>query len=574
MPKRLLLIICCILLILVSSNITCQVSQTHSDISSQYVIRVIFSGNEFLDDKALSEIFGIYPGQKFDPNPVEESLYKILSEYRKYGYLFAKASLEYPPAPEDQVILNVNIHEGIRLRTGKLELAGRYIFPEVRLLGIFNDTRKSVFFSEDLLKNDIEKLMSLYSDNGYPLAKISPSDFSVEGDRLNIKIDIDSGPLVRIKQVQLNGLKKTREEVVLRELEIKSDDIFDQKKIDESQRILNNLGYFQDTRPFSFSKSENDTVIVTSEVTEGRTGTFAGLIGYSPSEEGQTAKNLIGSLEASETNLLGTGRKASIRAKFGNNDIYEFAYQEPWIMGSPVSASIILRSGSRKIDHVYNEREASLIGTMRLIKSVKGSFGMVYKQIKSPDSIQNLLEDDLLIDGKKYGLISEVQHDSRDYFANPTSGGMERFSVEFSRGDIKVVRLSLDLSHYFRTFSQQVLALGFHAGRVWGNRIPLGEMLYLGGTSSLRGYKEDQFYGTGRYYINSEYRLLVGKNSQVFLFLDGGSIYNIGFDKLKLGYGIGIRLESQSGMINVDYGIARGDSILKGKIHISLGAAF
>jgi hypothetical protein len=53
-------------------------------------------------------------------------------------------------------------------------------------------------------------------------------------------------------------------------------------------------------------------------------------------------------------------------------------------------------------------------------------------------------------------------------------------------------------------------------------------------------------------------------------------VYNKGegLDTLKLGYGVGMRLKSRTGLVSVDYGLARGDSILSGKIHVSLGATF
>ncbi len=60
------------------------------------------------------------------------------------------------------------------------------------------------------------------------------------------------------------------------------------------------------------------------------------------------------------------------------------------------------------------------------------------------------------------------------------------------------------------------------------------------------------------------------------MFLDSGRVYSGSAEsgKMKLGYGIGMRLESLNGTLSMDYGLARGDSFLKGKIHVSLGAVF
>ena len=72
-------------------------------------------------------------------------------------------------------------------------------------------------------------------------------------------------------------------------------------------------------------------------------------------------------------------------------------------------------------------------------------------------------------------------------------------------------------------------------------------------------------------YANLEYRFLTGLGSHLFLFVDLGTMNP---PQLQISYGIGARLEAQSGRLNLCYGLARGDSILNGKIHVSLGTAF
>ena len=229
------------------------------------------------------------------------------------------------------------------------------------------------------------------------------------------------------------------------------------------------------------------------------------------------------------------------------------------------------------------EWAASLSGTMRMIRTMEGSLAVTYKRIESPAGSADILSaipenSDILSEavGNKYSLTLTLQRDSRDYLINPSVGRLDRAAVEISRGDFKTVKAWLDLNQYFKTWQRQVLAIGLHGARIWGDRIPLTEMLYLGGANTLRGYSEDFFRGEGRIFANCEYRFLVSRDSQFFLLLDGGTVYNEddGLDSLKLGYGVGMRLRSRTGLVSVDYGLARGDSILSGKVHVSLGAAF
>ncbi|MDQ1318213.1 MAG: Omp85 protein [Candidatus Poribacteria bacterium] len=283
-------------------------------------------------------------------------------------------------------------------------------------------------------------------------------------------------------------------------------------------------------------------------------------------------------------NLLGTGRQISIIGRFGLSDNYELTYQEPWVFGSPVDFGVHFQAINRPdalTQQKFNERGVSLSGTVRMIEFIEGSLGLTYKKIRSsliPPSNGRTEEPQSLLNGRKYSILLTIKRDSRDYFSNPTKGRLDRIGFEVSRGDFRTLKVWIDLNQYLEVYSQQVLALGVHAGRILGNDIPLTELLYLGGANTLRGYNEDMFRGEGRFYTNLEYRFIVGRNSQFFLFLDSGSVYNKLGDNslgpLKIGYGLGMRLESMNGLISMDYGLAKGDSILKGKIHVSLGAVF
>ena len=590
-------------------------TQSESPETVRYIRRIIFNGNSAINDETLVELLAIQPGQKFNPQSIDSALPRVLAEYKKLGYILAKVEWEYRPAERDQVTVYVGVQEGEMIKMGRIETSGNTIFSRDQLINRFNILRNPLF-DDSVFQEDMDRLLRLYSNNGHPLVRISPSEFRVEDGKLNLKVDIDEGPLVKIQQVQMDGLKKTKEEVILRELAVQPGDVFDQRKIDESQRRLNNIGYFQTvdvgfepSQNQSSSQPENSDVILNFLVKEGRTGSFSGILGYNPSEEESGAQKFTGRLEIAETNLLGTGRQLAIKGNFGLIDTYELAYKEPWIFDAPVDVGIRLwgvkqseiqdagfrmqdiERGTAGIDPAalnpesFREWAASLSGTTRAIRSIESSLAVTYKRIEIVDSQRSLVSSQQsAVDsepensnyGQKYSLTVALQRDSRDYFLNPSTGRLDRVSAEISRGDFKTVKMELDLNQYFKTWQQQTLALGFHGARIWGERIPPTEILRLGGANTLRGYSEDFFRGEGRLFANCEYRFLVSRDSQFFLFLDGGSVYNKndGISDLKLGYGVGMRLRSRTGLVSVDYGLARGDSVLSGKIHVSLGATF
>lgn len=541
--------------------------------STQYIHQVIFSGNKLLDKKSLLKISNIQPKQIFDPVIIENGIYSILNEYKRQGYLFARSEWSYEG--DTKIIVKIRIDEGERIKMGNINLTGDIVFPKEQILSMFT-VLKSDFFNETTFENDIDRVLKFYSNNGYPKVTISPDVFDINDGKLNIKVKINAGSIVKIKNITINGLKKTKEKVVKREIPIHSGDIFDQRRVDDTERILNNMGYFRLSSPITFIQTGDNDVDIDLSVAELPSGMFNGIIGYNPSDN--ESGKLIGTISAEESNLFGTGRQIIIRGKFGIADIYELSYKEPWMLGKPIDLGFMAQSTNRSdslIDQEFREKGIRLDVTGKIIGLIKGSVGLAYKQIKSFPVNKDLGNIDY-INKHKYSVIFELQRDSRDFFVNSTNGRFDKIGSEFSLGDVKIIKLWIDLNQYFKIYRQQVLVIGIHAGRMWGDDIPITELFFLGGANTLRGYAEDMFRGEGRAYSNIEYRFLTGNNSQFFLFLDNGTVFSEigGFNPLKVGYGLGMRIESMNGVISMDYGLAKGESILKGKIHVSLGTVF
>ena len=106
----------------------------------------------------------------------------------------------------------------------------------------------------------------------------------------------------------------------------------------------------------------------------------------------------------------------------------------------------------------------------------------------------------------------------------------------------------------------------------------VSDLYYLGGTNTLRGYREKQFQGNRLAWSNLEYRYLLTRRSFAFVFFDSGYFLRSedlsrGIQKVsdvKLGYGIGINLETGLGVLGVSFALAKGDSFSDGKIHFGL----
>ena len=563
-----------------------------------YLIRQItFDGIEHLNRKQLSKLIDMDAGQPYLPAEMTAGLNRVLEKYRESGFVFASIEPEVTTIPPDQVQIRLHVHEGARVRTGEITIEGNHLLSTSdlrRTLGL----RKGTPFSQTAFERGIDKLLALYSERGYPKVEIEPTDFdlSEEQGKVDLRLQIREGVQVRIGAVKLTGLQKTKPEVVLRELPVQAGDIFDQREIDQSFHRLVNLGYFYEVSPSLLEEGKTPAEIVfNAKVTEARTGRFSGVIGYAPpTTEFEGAPQLTGVIEATETNLLGTGRGANFLWKSGLLRTLRIGYAEPWAFGKPIKIRLEysqLEQRNQFTNAESNERATAVSVGARFRRLFEGSLGFSYKRIGFPTDDISLstpsplipspitdMADPALQSGVKYGVTLGLTRDSRDYFLNPTRGRIDHVAFEFSRGDFKLRKLWVDLRGYFPTWRRQVIAVGLHGAAAWGDNIPPTELFYLGGANTLRGYDEDWFFGPRRVYANIEYRLLVGRTSQFFVFTDLGTVTQVDqptvFDSLRVGFGFGMRLESKGGLLRMDYGLAEGRSVLEGKIHVNLGTSF
>ncbi|MDE0636882.1 MAG: BamA/TamA family outer membrane protein [Candidatus Poribacteria bacterium] len=566
-----------------------------STIPLYYIAQLNFDGNKHFNQRRLRALFGWEAKKVYSHKEIIAGFERILSAYRKDGFVFALIS---PPtvspisASSPQVSIKVIIREGKRLRIGDFSLIGNRLFSQSKILRELG-LRKGQFFSRTAFEQGIERIQSLYSEHGYPKVEIEPTitGLLAATGSINFALQIREGAKVKINEIKVSGLQKTKTDVVLREIPVKVNDYFDQRKIDRSYHRLRNLGYFYNIQPNLLEAGPSEDLITFhAKVTEARTGRLIGVLGYAPPVEGSdSVPQLTGVVEVRETNLLGTGRDVNFYWKSGLHKALHIGYKEPWILGKPITLGVAysqLKQRSPINDSESEERAASISGNTKFGTFYESEVTLGYKRIHFggitsplPDTLSPTINTPVSMErGTKYSVTLRLTRDSRDYFLNPTRGRRDSVAVELSRSDFKLRKVWLDLQQYFQTWENQVIAIELHGAAAWGINIPPTELFYLGGATTLRGYDEDWFSGPRRAHANLEYRFLTGQNSQIFTFVDLGSVTFIDrpsvFDKLRVGYGFGARLESKGGIIQLDYGLAAGDSALRGKIHVKLGAAF
>lgn len=369
-----------------------------------------------------------------------------------------------------------------------------------------------------------------------------------------------------IGKLELKGNEKTKDFVIMRELTMASGDVLNMNKLKTELWKVLNLGFFDEVIPHFEPTEDPDVVDLTIEVVERKTGTAAVGAGYGSS-------GLMGYVEVAENNFRGVGQSLNLRAQFGTKeDMYDFGFTEPSLGSQKLSFGVNLYNinfkGSEEDDEVGVNRGMDL----RLGKPLT-DYTRVYAKYRNSNykpankSLERIRSINL-----------SLYNNTADHPYNPTTGWRNTTTVEFAGralgGNKDFSKFEQESIRYFPVRKGHTLALRASAGYGVGD-LPEIDKFRVGGAETLRGYDTYEFTGNKMVLGNAEYRFKLADNLQGVVFTDAGKAWaddeTINLNELKVGAGVGLRIDTPIGMIRLDYGW--GDEG-KGETHFSIGQPF
>lgn len=571
------------------------------DISAQAKIdEISFHGNSRFSKSELTNFMVTREDLDLNPSQLDLDLISVRQSYKKNGYLFARIDSSVINYTSDSAYASIDIYlnEGPEVEVGRIDIRGNNRFTDSRLMELF-ETKPGEVLNEGTLNSDISELLAYYEENGMPFAKAIIAGVSVyeEGGRkkLEIGIDIDENSEVTIDEVKIRGNEVTNKEVILRELKLPKDKRITNQTLDDIKDRLEKLDIFSEVKTpkiYTVKGEERSGLLI--EVVEGNTSTFDGIIGYVPPQDGEEDGYFTGLVNLSFRNLFGTGRKIDARWQQEVRETQElqFKYYEPYIFNYPVSIGVGFLQ--RIQDTTYTRRNFDLRGDYILSEKFTISGLVGYDRVIPADGENNVL---IIADSRIFLSGVEILFDNRDDVYFPTSGQLYR--TTYTYGDKKIFNLdelgplgykdnyslqrySLSLNNYFSFFKRTALVVRVFGGEVRGDRLEESDLFRLGGNTTVRGYREEQFLASRLAYSNVEMRLALTRRNYLFAFYDFGyferpadEINNFpGQNEFIYGYGAGITIETALGQIGVSYALGKGDGILDGKIHFGLVNSF
>jgi len=564
---------------------------------SQTTVKVIFYGNKAISEKTLSaETSSI--GMKFPADSVltrvSEKLHQIYND-AGYHHLGLDSIVSFQDEDTSSQGMKIFLAEGEPTNIHRILLSG---IDSVDDNGILREAEylAETIFSKQAIESFIELIFNKLDDKGFPFAKIKIESISFFSDSssqkyfADIYLSVNKDKEGKIDRFEIVGNKKTKDYVILRELGIQYQEKYSQKKINEIPKRLNRLRFFEPVAEPLFYFSQKEEGILQIDVKEKETNNFDGIIGYLPGDTKTGSGYFSGLVNVSLRNLFGTGRAAAFRwQKIDRlSQELELKYFEPWIFEFPFHLNFGLFQKKQDSSFVQRTYSFALDYTASSDITVSGTFD--YEKVIPSLNDYGFIS---VFDATSISTGLTLRYDSRDDPYSPTEGIYFANAYVYTRKNIngpvrlvtsstetKVIhqKIVADFNIYYEPFKRQVLALGMHAKELQGPQIEISDMFLLGGTNSLRGYRENQFLASRIAWVNFEYRFLLTRRTFAFSFFDAGYFLQRENHELnilkssgtKIGYGIGLHIETGLGILNVNFAFAKGDSFSEGKIHFGI----
>lgn len=554
------------------------------------------TGNKEFSAKEILQFTEINSGSRYFPGLEDSIKVRAARNFASRGYLHSILEVDITLSPDSQkVFLTLNIKEGDPTYVSSIKFENTGYLDSVHIMPPFYFLEGQVFntYSIEAL---ISEALLYYENNGYPFAKVFINSVHVYFDSgsstsyADLIFRVNKSARNKIDKIEISGNSKTKVTVILREIRLKTGEFYSQRRIEELPARLNRLRFFEPVETPSFYINSKDEGVLLISVKEKQTNNFDGIIGYIPGIRANEKGYFTGLININIRNLFGTGRGAAVRWQQSSRltQEMELRYIEPWIMGLPFNISGNFFQRKQDTTYVQRKYEGSIefLAAEDLTASFIISTESVIPSISEVPRFTVYNSNSL-----STGVI--VKYDTRDDPYAPTRGILFNTGYSFSKkritGPLEFIspstltrinlqRFSADVNLYYEIFKRHIAALGIHGRELRGTTFEESDLYRLGGTSTLRGYRENQFLGSRITWTNLEYRFLLTRRSFAFLFFDTGYyLRNAEPSKsiekqqaFNIGYGLGLSIETGIGVLGVSFALAKGDTFSEGKIHFGI----
>ncbi len=457
--------------------------------------------------------------QKYQKQKLEADIETLRSYYMNRGYArFKMNSTQVSMTPDRKgLYVTLNIHEGEQYTINNIDLKGNLEGHGGEMRGLIPLEKGAMYSAADVTHT--EEVLSKYLGRfGYAYPKVTTYPaMNDETKQVDLNINVEPGPRVYVRRINITGNQVTKDEVLRREMRQMEGTWLSGDKIESSKSRLEKLGYFEkvDIQPHRIPGHE-DQADLDVEVKERSVGSINGGVGYG-TESGVSFQAGI-----SQDNFFGSGNKGAINFetnKYSKN--VELSFTDPYFTVDGVSL------GGKVYYNKFTAGDANLVDYDNETIGTKATLGYPLDELNSLEyglgyEHNKLSQTTNYAQTQKFWFINSVDitddghavfndydvsltwtRNNLDKGVFPTQGNRQQASgkITVPGSDLQFYKLSFENAHYypFDRDHQWVISGRFKTayGNGYGQKngynqvLPFFENYYAGGSQWMRGFQSN-----------------------------------------------------------------------------------
>ncbi|GMO22410.1 MAG: outer membrane protein assembly factor BamA [Termitinemataceae bacterium] len=319
---------------------------------------IFFEGNTIFSQKTLQDQLSLktkkapFSAGAFQEAKLIADRDMIVKFYRDRGYIDAEITDIIRDITQDSkgnhLVITFRVNEGEKYTFGGITFTGNHIFSNKEMQALVK-SKKGEIINQSRLDMDFMRIMNIYTQGGYIFNTIGREEHRDNINRtISYTVPIVERGRAHLENIIISGNRKTKDYVILRELQVETGDIFSQAKIAAGYSNLYNMQYFSnvvmDPKQGSAEGLMNLIVNVDEQPT---TDLQAGLTFSGSTEPDAFPVSLL--FKWTDRNFLGRGNTAGaeVNASF---DVQSFSlqYTQKWLFGLPLSGGFDITLGHSK----------------------------------------------------------------------------------------------------------------------------------------------------------------------------------------------------------------------------------
>ncbi len=257
---------------------------TFNVVEKPSVGKIVFVGNDEVDDEDLQKELGINLYSILDLNTIKQSVNRLRDFYKEKGYYNAEITETTETLPNNEVLLKYDVKEHDKVYILKIEFMGNKAYDSDDLRDIMETSEKwflswitkAGILDKKKLEFDAHKITSFYHNHGYIKARVGEPKVYYDDDikGLVVSIEINEGECYGVDKVNVAGDLIEPADVLLKKVNIGKEKIFNRETVRKDmislQDVYADQGYaYAEIKPIINEDDEKHMADVTYDISKG-----------------------------------------------------------------------------------------------------------------------------------------------------------------------------------------------------------------------------------------------------------------------------------------------------------------